>query len=153
MTEEQVFESFQRTKAYLKENNHLDYVLYKRNDKLIILSKKISTELLREKEQQQHHTEKTQIYFTKNELKILEVYRHIHDETVNKSDNITQIIYDYIVENIHSNNKQICLCETGECCRKCCIHPDTKCVWKNYVEADEWNDPEHALFFGNFKCN
>ena len=104
MTEEQVFESFQRTKAYLKENNHLDYVLYKRNDKLIILSKKISTELLREKEQQQHHTEKTQIYFTKNELKILEVYRHIHDETVNKSDNITQIIYDYIVENIHNYN-------------------------------------------------
>ena len=137
-SEKRVFESFQAAKSYLKNTSNLNKKYYKRKDKLIILSKKVSRGMY--SEEQEH--------FSKNEQIIMEVYIDIHDESKNGLD---CAIYDYIVEIIDNNkNKNICLCETGECCRKCCVHPDTTCIWKNYVEADEWNDPDN-VWFGSFK--
>ena len=135
-SEKRVFDSFQDAKAYLKNTSNLNQKYYKRKDKLIILSKKISRGMY--SEEQEH--------FSKNELRIMETYIDTHDELKNGLD---CAIYDYIVE-IIDKNKNICLCEIGECCRKCCIHPGTTCIWKNYVEADEWNDPD-SVWFGSFR--
>jgi hypothetical protein len=63
---------------------------------------------------------------------------------------MTQTIYDYIVENMNNYKKNICLCEVDECCYKCCAHTVTTCVWKNYVESNEWNDPDN-VWFGSLK--
>ena len=135
--EERVLQSFQAARAYLKMTSNPSEKYYKRKDKLIILAKKISRGMY--SEDQEH--------FSKNELKIMGVYIFIHDETIN---GMTQSIYDYIFENIDNNKKNRCLCEVGECCRKCCIHEGTTCAWKKYVEADEWNDPDN-VWFGSFK--
>jgi hypothetical protein len=132
----QVLKSLQDAKEYLRRSNSNDYVLYKRKDKLVLLTNKIVNGIL---------DEKTKQYFSKNELKIISVYIYIHNESINNENKMTQMIYDYLYENT-IGIKFTCLCEPDECCRKCCSHPDTTCIWKNYVEVDEWNDPD--ILFG-----
>jgi hypothetical protein len=139
-SEERIFQSFQAVKLYLKNTSNPNKKIYKRKDKLIILSKKLSRGLYSEERE----------YFSKNELKIMNIYRDINDESINGLDGTTQAIYDYIVEYMENNKKNVCLCELNECCRKCCVHPETTCIWKNYVEADEWNDPDN-VWFGSLK--
>lgn len=139
-TEELILKSFQSARMLIKESGNGDEKFYKRRDKLTILAKKIEKGL-----------ENEQINFSKNELKIIESYKHIYQNTINTTDETTQIVYDYIVEYLDKNKKCVCLCEPGECCRKCCVHPDTTCIWKNYIDTtEEWNDPDN-VWFGSFK--
>ena len=141
-SEERILQSFQATRTYLKKTSNPNQKYYRRKDKLIILARKISRGMYSEGEE----------HFSKNELRIMKVYIFIQEESMNGTiyDYIAEYIADYIAENIDNNKKNKCLCETGECCRKCCVHEGTTCAWKNYVEADEWNDPDN-VWFGSFK--
>jgi len=141
IAEELILKTFQDVNKILKAENNVGKKYYRRQKRLVVLSNKLLNAIKNEE----------LVYFSKNEIKIMEVYYHIYQNVINTvTDKMTQIVYDYIVEYLDKQKNQVlCLCETEECCRKCCVHPETTCVWKNYVEANEWNDPDN-VYFQNF---
>jgi hypothetical protein len=145
-------ESFKATKAYLIRSGKDDAKYYK-NNTLDVLSKKLETI---DKNGQEEHT-----HFSKNEMKIMDIFYNVYkdNDTFTTADKMTQNIYKYIYERFYQNDEAeaanfMCLCEKGECCRKCCKHPGEVCVWNSRccVEDNDNSMMNWNFGIGKWRC-
>ena len=82
----------------------------------------------------------SEVHFSRNEIKIMKIFYELYKDTIEQADETTQIIYEYISKKYYNNeNKMNCLCETGECCSKCCSHSGNVCAWnsRKYIATDD----------------
>ena len=153
-TTSRFLESFKATKSYLIRSGKDDAKYYK-NNKLVVLSKKL--EAIDENGKEEN------IHFSKNEMKIMDIFHNVYkdNERFTTADKMTQNIYNYIDERFYQNYEVeaeaenfVCLCETGECCRKCCKHPGEVCVWNSRccVEDDDTSMMNWNFGIGQWRC-
>lgn len=149
-------ESFKATKAYLIRSGKDDAKYYK-NNKLVVLSKKLET--IDENGQEEN------THFSKNEMKIIDIFHNVYkdNERFTTADKMTQNIYNYIDVRFYQKYEAeaeaeaenfVCLCETCECCRKCCKHPGEVCVWNSRccVEDDDNSMMNWNFGIGQWRC-
>lgn len=113
-----------------------DEAKYYKNKRLVVLSKKL--------EEIDKSGQESNTHFSKNEMKIMDIFYNVYTDatTYSAADKMTQDLYNYIHERFYQvdDGEQLtCLCETGECCRKCCKHPGEVCFWnsRRYINNDD----------------
>ena len=137
-TTRRFLDSFMATKSILIRLGN-DEAKYYKNKRLVVLSKKL--------EEIDKSGQESNIHFSKNEMKIMDIFYNVYIDatTYSAADKMTQDLYNYIHERFYQvdsdeyDEQLACLCETGECCRKCCNHPGEVCVWnsRRCIEDDD----------------